>query len=109
VKVIDEAEQIAHSDRDFRYDHVLKSWPELFEPLLQGTKVHDLRIALDRNFQVGESIKYREFDPRVDAYTGRECAAVITYITSAEVPCAFFERAISPEYCILSVRLLQDS
>lgn len=86
--------------------HELKSWPELFEPMVQGVKTHDLRRADDRQFQVGDHLRLREYDPRAERYSGRECTVEITYITSADVPCAYFEAALNPQYSILSVRLV---
>ena len=84
----------------------LKSWPELFEPVRLGRKTHDLRRADDRNFQIGDRLRLREFDPKTERYSGRECTVEVTYITSAHVPCAYFEAALHPQYCILSIRLV---
>jgi hypothetical protein len=86
--------------------HEVKSWPEFFEPMIQGLKSHDLRRTDDRNFNVGDHLRLREFDPRSEKYTGRACTVEITYITSSTVPCAYFEAAIDPLFCVLSVRLL---
>lgn len=89
-----------------RVTHEMKSWPEFFEPTIRGLKFHDLRRTDDRKFQVGDHLRLREFDPRSESYTGRECTVEITYITSAAVPCAYFEAALDPRFCILSVHLL---
>jgi hypothetical protein len=83
--------------------HELKSWPEFFEEVRSGRKMHELRRADDRCFRVGDYLVLREYDPRREAYTGRRCRVQVTYITSASVPCAFFDVALDPRYCILSV------
>jgi hypothetical protein len=90
---------------DTTVSHVLKSWPNLFEPLSRGEKKHDLRRGTDRSFVIGDLIHYREFDPARDAFTGRECFATITYITSSAVPCALFDAGLNPDFVILSVAL----
>jgi len=93
-----------------RYDaarqHELKSWPHLFEPLFRGEKTHDLRRSDDRDFAVGDTLLLREFDPALQAYTGRECSVEITYITSEACPCALSEEALGRDFSILSVRKL---
>ena len=86
--------------------HELKCWPEFFQAILKGQKTHDLRRGDDRTFRVHDLIKLREFDPRTEGYSGREQIVEITYITSADVPCALSERALDPAYCILSIKKL---
>ena len=88
----------------------LKSWPEFFEEVRSGRKMHELRRADDRSFRVGDYLVLREYDPRREVYTGRRCRVEVTYITSADVPCAFFDAALDPRYCILSVtRILEEA
>jgi hypothetical protein len=86
--------------------HELKSWPDLFAAVRSGAKTHDLRRGDDRRFAVGDELLLREWDPRREAYTGATCRVEVTYVTSADVPCALFDDALDPRYCILSVRLL---
>ena len=86
--------------------HTLKCWPEFFEAILDGKKTHDLRRSDDRTFRIGDFIRLREFDPRTERHTGREQTVEITYITSADVPCALSEKALDSAYCILSIRKL---
>jgi hypothetical protein len=83
--------------------HTVKSWPQFFEPMLSGAKTHDLRRVTDRDYQVGDKLRLQEFDPELSRYTGRELVVRITYITSADYPCALSEQALSTDYCILSV------
>jgi hypothetical protein len=86
--------------------HNVKSWPYLFEAILSGVKTHEMRRA-DREYKIGDAMRLQEFDPDTNSYTGREALVRITYITSAEFPCALSEKGLNPEFCILSIRLLE--
>lgn len=73
--------------RDFQKVHELKTWPAPFEAVRDGSKSYELRVA-DRDFQVGDLLRLREFDPLVDpqcspehGYTLRELTRRISYIT----------------------------
>jgi Domain of unknown function (DUF3850) len=84
-------------------EHRVKSWPHLFASTLSGEKKHELRRILDRDYQVGDFLLLQEFDPATEHYSGRELRVKITYITSAESPCALSKSALNPEFCILSI------
>jgi hypothetical protein len=84
--------------------HELKSWPEFFEPTRLGMKTHDLRRSDERDYRVGDLLILKEFDPKTNLYTGRQLKAEVTYITSADFPCALSKNALDPHYCILSIR-----
>jgi hypothetical protein len=84
----------------------MKCWPQFFAPILRGEKTHDLRRADDRDFRVGDLLRLQEFDPKANCYTGREVTVRITYITSADNPCALSEDALHPDFCVLSIKKL---
>lgn len=84
-------------------EHKVKSWPHLFQATLVGSKTHELRRATDRDYRVGDILCLQEFDPVTKCYTGRELKVRITYVTSAEFPCALSENALHPDFCILSI------
>lgn len=84
--------------------HDLKSWPQFFRAIADGTKTHELRIN-DREFEVGDVLLLREYDPKKRRYTGRQLKAHITYITSQTNSCAASPVALRSEYCILSIRI----
>lgn len=84
--------------------HRVKSWPHLFEATLSGAKTHDMRRATDRDYQVGDILCLEEFEPDLGAYTGRELKLRITYVTSAQFPCALSGEGLSEGYCILSIK-----
>jgi hypothetical protein len=83
--------------------HRLKSWPEFFEPIRCGIKKHDLRRADDRVFKTGDKVLLEEYDPETKSYTGRNLLVRITYITSADMPCALSHDALHQDFCILSI------
>jgi hypothetical protein len=100
----DEARHPPESVRNrSRTTHELKCWPKFFEPITRGEKRHDLRRATDRNFEIGDRLLLREFDPDEMRYTGRTLLVDVTYVTSADQPCALSEQALSPDFCILSI------
>lgn len=59
--------------------HLLKSWPDFFEPLLNGTKMFEVRFN-DRYYKVGDILHVREFDDKTGKYTGRDLKREVTYI-----------------------------
>jgi len=60
--------------------HNLKCWPEFFEKLMTGEKTFDIRLN-DRDYQVGDTVKMREYNPDTREYTGRGMDFNIKYIT----------------------------
>lgn len=84
--------------------HELKSWVGLFEPIYKGDKTHELRV-LDRDYQVGDRLILKEYEPITKEYTGRECEVEVTYITSAKhQACAFSPFALHQGMGVLSIR-----
>ena len=61
--------------------HVLKIWPEYFQPVITGAKTMELRSEADRTFAVGDTLLLREYMPDSSPpYTGRTFAVVVTHI-----------------------------
>ena len=88
--------------------HELKSWPRFFRPIVAGERTHELRRN-DRDFRIGDRLRLREYDPDSETYTGSSCEAVITAMTSHELPCAVSDQGLHEDFCILSVRVLAQS
>jgi hypothetical protein len=86
-------------------DHILKCWPQFFDEIKSGRKKHDLRRSDDRKFEFGDLLLLREFDPCLESYTGRSMKVRVTYVTSADLPCALSKDALHPDFCILSIAL----
>lgn len=59
--------------------HELKTWPEYFAAILDGTKSFEVRYN-DRSFAVGDVLHLREWDPDTSAYTGRSRIVDVTYL-----------------------------
>lgn len=78
--------------------HELKCWAKFFGAIERGEKKHDLRRSNDRDFQIGDRLRLREFNPESDLYTGRVQYVTVTYITSADMPCALSKQALNPEF-----------
>jgi len=60
--------------------HELKCWPEPFLAIRDGRKRHEVRVW-DRDFQEGDFVALKEWDPRTESFTGRWHTARIRYVT----------------------------
>ena len=58
---------------------VKKMWPESYEAVLNGEKTYDLRLA-DWRVQPGDTILFREWDPKTKEYTGRKIEKRVGYV-----------------------------
>ena len=79
--------------------HELKCWPEHFDPVARGVKTVELRLN-DRNYQVGDTLYLREYEPSEPAYTGRSVRVVITHRMSGG-------EWLRPGYVALSIRIVE--
>jgi hypothetical protein len=61
--------------------HELKTWPQFYEVVANGTKNFEMRLN-DREFRIGDMLRLCEFDPEVNTYSGRSCDRRIKYILS---------------------------
>ena len=59
--------------------HELKTWPKYFIPVWNGHKTFEVRKN-DRDFQVGDLLILREWDPETQDYTGWTLKCRVTYI-----------------------------
>jgi len=69
-----------HFSEEITAIHELKSWPDPFQALMDGTKRAEVR-AMDRDFAVGDLLYLREWNPVEEAYTGRHIFRQVTHIT----------------------------
>jgi Domain of unknown function (DUF3850) len=64
---------------EIRTIHELKTWPEYYAAVLAGAKPFEVRQN-DRNFQRGDVLRLREWDPHAEQYSGREAYFEVTYM-----------------------------
>lgn len=60
-----------------------KSWPEIFEKVLNGTKKFEIRLA-DFECNKGDILVLQEWDPKSQKYTGREIKKKVTFVTKTK-------------------------
>ena len=59
--------------------HELKVWPGFFQAIKDGRKTFEVRKN-DRDYQLGDVLRLREYEPGPDRYTGREWERRVSYI-----------------------------
>jgi len=83
--------------------HELKSWPECFEALNSGTRTFDLRKN-DRNYQVGDILVLKEFEPDNSTFSGRWCRRKIVHmLKGAGDGCIESLKGLAVNYVILGL------
>lgn len=65
---------------DIRAMHELKCHPQEFAAMANGAKGHEVR-RFDQDFQTGDWLLLREWDPETGCYSGQQMFREITYIT----------------------------
>jgi hypothetical protein len=75
--------------------HDLKTWPGPFQAVRDRVKRFEFR-SNDRDYQEGDTLRLREWDPATARYTGRVEEHIVTY--------ALGEGFGIPEgYCVMSI------
>jgi len=59
--------------------HVLKIWPIFFDAVARGEKSFEVRKN-DRDFQPGDEVTLKEWNPKTEEFTGRELNRLIIYV-----------------------------
>lgn len=80
--------------------HELKTWPEPFHAIWHGSKKHEIRKN-DRQYQVGDEVLLREFDPDTGIYWGRKILAAITYLTPGGL------WGLPEDICVFSIEVIE--
>jgi len=83
--------------------HELKTWPEPFAAMVDGTKTFEYRHD-DRGYRIGDVLLLREWDPAVfhpiARYTGRTLRVRVTYVLHGGrfgVPDGYVVMGVKPE------------
>lgn len=63
--------------------HKLKTWSVFYWDVVVGAKTFDIRIN-DRNFQVGDELILREYDPDNEKYTGEKHSVWVDYTVTLD-------------------------
>lgn len=79
--------------------HDLKTWPVPFAAVKDGSKTYEIRKA-DRPFQVGDTLRLREWNPVTLVYTGGETSVRVTYMTPAG------DWRLPADLCVMAIRLI---
>ena len=77
-------------------EHELKTWPPYWGDVYLSIKTFEYRRN-DRNFQVGDIVILREWDPRREVYTGAKVRMQIGYLIYGG------QFGIPDGYCIFSL------
>jgi len=84
--------------------HRLKSWPEQFAVIEDGSKPFDIRHTIGRTFAVGDVVTFCEFDDKKGVFTGREVMRRITFVQHGLGPGAIAPlRGIQINHCVLGL------
>ena len=75
--------------------HELKCWPKHFSEIVTLIRRFDTRIN-DRNFQQGDGVWLREWNPETKEYTGREARTIITFVSKDF-------KGLEPDYVVLGL------
>jgi hypothetical protein len=78
--------------------HILKCWPEYFEAIGQGRKTFEVRED-DRNFQEGDSLELREWNPETKEYTMRWIWCRVSYVLRGG------NWGVSPRHVVMAIKL----
>jgi hypothetical protein len=90
--------------------HELRCWPDYFAPIKSGVKTFDVRRTRDRDFQLGDTICFREWDDRTKKYSGDELHARIIYILEGVGHGAIEPLAgIMPGFAVLGIELIEQN
>jgi hypothetical protein len=79
--------------------HNLKLWPQFWVTTTNAIRSFDIRNN-DREFEIGDVIRFQEWEPSTRQYTGRECYREITYVLRARDCPA---KAITEGYVALAI------
>lgn len=67
----------------FPSKHRVKSQPEPFREVWEGTKSHEIRFN-DRRYKVADSVRLMEYEPETNSYSGRSIDIIIINLRFAE-------------------------
>ena len=81
--------------------HVVKTWPEFFEPQWFGLKSFEVRLN-DRDYKAGDILDQLEYVPDKNSYTGRKIVSQIIY-------CLYDFEGVKDGYVVMQLKELGRS
>lgn len=69
-------------------EHDIKVWPPYYAAIEADEKLFEVRKN-DRDYQVGDVLRMREYAPGPDEYTGKQMRRKILYMISGDEPLGF--------------------
>ncbi len=82
-------------------NHVVKCHPWFYQAIITNQKRFEVRKD-DRNYENGDLITLREWDPGSSKYTGRDVVCRITYVLKG------YPDAIKKGYCVFSIDVIPE-
>jgi hypothetical protein len=82
--------------------HELKCIPPHFQHVVDGTKRFEVRLN-DRDYQLGDLLDLQEYVPATEAFTGRSCLTMVTYVLKGG------QYGIHDAYVVLGIKVIDDS
>lgn len=79
--------------------HELKTWNPYFTETWNGRKLFEVRYN-DRDYQKGDYLELREYDPKINKYSGRIITCEVLYMLDNENFC-------KKDSVILSLRIIK--
>ena len=76
--------------------HELKVWPACFAAVEDGRKAFDVRLN-DRNYQLGDALLLREYEPESEQYSGRTVERWVSYLMQGGT------FGLEPGWCVLGL------
>lgn len=83
--------------------HELKTWPEYFEYVWDGSKSFEVRKD-DRGYEKGDYLHLREWSPSGERYTGREVVAKVDYVMDGHEGAPF---GLEHGYVVMAIERLR--
>jgi len=79
--------------------HKLKTWPEYFSAVADGTKTFEIREN-DREYKVGDTLVLQEYNNHTEKYSYREIECVVTYMIEGG------KFGISKTHCVMAIEVI---
>jgi len=79
--------------------HELKTWPQQFLEIMNRVKEFEVRRN-DRDFQEGDILFLREWDPETEQYTGRNVTCHVTHFLAGD------QFGIKHGFCVMGIKLV---